>query len=100
MISDKTDDAQVGSAGSYVRGRHKQGEFAAIDGTSILTSKRYQEGKRELLGRCFALNIFAMIRVATPHLSLGPAELAWNNLLCISRQSSSSGGILDRHLPG
>ena len=27
--------------------------------------------------------IFAMIRVATPHLSLGPAKLARNHLLCI-----------------
>jgi hypothetical protein len=55
MISDKTDDAQVGSDGGYVRGRHKQGEFPVIDGKSILTSKRDQEGKQELLGRCFAL---------------------------------------------
>jgi hypothetical protein len=28
--------------------------------------------------------IFAMMRVATPLLSLGPAKLARNNLLCIS----------------
>jgi hypothetical protein len=28
--------------------------------------------------------IFAMIRVATSHLSLGPPKLARNHLLCIS----------------
>jgi hypothetical protein len=54
MRLDKTDDAQVGSDGGYVRGRHNQGEFAVNDGKSILTFKRDQEGKQELSGRCFA----------------------------------------------
>jgi hypothetical protein len=54
MRSDKTDDAQVGSDGGYIRGRHNQGEFAVIDGKSILSLKRAQEGKQELSGRSFA----------------------------------------------
>jgi len=41
------------------------------------------------LSRCLGMRsvpekIFAMMRVATPLLSLGPAELARNNLPCIS----------------
>jgi hypothetical protein len=55
MRSDKTDNAQVEIDGGYVRGRHKQGKFAVIAGKSILAFKRDQEGKQELLGRCFAL---------------------------------------------
>jgi hypothetical protein len=51
---DKTGDAQVGSDGSYVRGRHKQRKFAVIAGKSILAFKCVQEGKQELSGRCFA----------------------------------------------
>jgi hypothetical protein len=54
MRSDKTDDAQVGIDGGYVRGRHKQEKFAVIAGKSILGFKRDQEGKQEPSGRCFA----------------------------------------------
>jgi hypothetical protein len=44
MRSEKTDDAQVGIDGGYVRGRLKQGKFAVIVGKSILAFKRDQEG--------------------------------------------------------
>jgi hypothetical protein len=53
MRSDKTDDAQIGIDGGYVRGRPKQRKFAVIAGKSILAFKRDQEGKQELSGRCF-----------------------------------------------
>jgi hypothetical protein len=36
MRSEKTDDAQVGIDGGYIRGRLKQGKFGVIVGKSIL----------------------------------------------------------------
>jgi hypothetical protein len=42
---------------------------------------------------------FQMRRLATLLLRLGPAKFARRDLICIRKQSSSSRGILDRHLP-